>query len=106
MIDEDTIGNWQKKFKASISLKDYLEENYISYSGKLTIEERELVKNYIKENIITDSKQVLSYIEEKFGKIYTAQGMQALLHKLGFSYQQLSLFPSKADLEKPRVLGV
>jgi transposase len=31
-----------------------------------------------------------------------AQGMQRLLYKLGFSYKQLSLFPSKADLAKQR----
>ncbi len=102
MIDEDTIVNRRKKFTVSNSLKDYLEDNYISYTGKITSEEKEIIKSYIKENTIVDSKQVIAYVEEKFGKTYTPQGMQTLLHKSGFSYKQLSLFPSKADLEKQR----
>lgn len=102
MLDEDTIGNWFKKFTMSIGFSGYLEDNYSSYKGKLTPEEITQIKNYIKTNIIIDSRQVISFVEDKFDKTYSRSGMQKLLNKLGFSYKQLSLFPSKLDIEKQK----
>lgn len=102
MIDEDTIGNWVRKFESSINFRTYLEDNYFTYKGKLTPEEMIQVKTYINENIIIDSKQVIDFVEKEFGKSYTSVGMQKLLHRLGFSYKQLTLFPSKADIEKQK----
>jgi transposase len=102
MLDEDTISAWLKKINLSSDFSAYLRDNYSSYYGKLTSEEKERIKDYIRNNIITDCRQVISSIEENFAKSYSLSGMQKLLSALGFSYKQLSLFPSKLDAEKQK----
>jgi transposase len=98
MLDEDTISNWIKKFQVSSTLKQWLKNNYSAYNGKLNQNELSQVKHYVRENIITDVKQVICYVEEQFHQSYSQSGMRHLLHSLGFSYKQLCLFPTKADI--------
>lgn len=57
---------------------------------------------YLTANIILNVKQVIAYIKDHFGTSYSLSGMKDLLHSLGFSYKQLILFPSKADIEKQK----
>lgn len=45
---------------------------------------------------------MIRYIEGEFGVTYSSSGMQNLLHHLGFCYKQLTLFPSKSDIEKQK----
>ncbi len=102
MLDEDTISSWIKKFKSSTNIKIWLDNNYIAYKGKLTPDQLSQLKVYLTTNIILTAKQVISYVKEHFGESYSLSGMKDLLHSLGFSYKQLTLFPSKADLEQQK----
>lgn len=102
LVDEDTISNWVKKFKSSKDIKIWLRNNYIAYNGKLNPEERSQLKTYLTENIILNARQVISYVKEHFGTAYSVSGMKDLLHSLGFSYKQLNLFPSKANIEQQK----
>lgn len=100
LLDEDTIGRWVKNFESSSSLEKWLRNNYVAYRGKLDTEELSQVKCYVKENIIVDIKQVIAYVKKQFSIDYSPSGMRSVLHSLDFSYKQLSLFPTKADIEK------
>lgn len=102
MLDDDTISNWVKKFKSSINIKIWLNDNYIGYQGKLNSEQIFQLKSYLTKNLILNAKQVISYVTEHFGMSYSLSGMKDLLHNLGFSYKQLTLFPSKADIEQQK----
>lgn len=100
LIEQNTVGNWFKKFKNSGNIAKYLDDNYLPYWGKLNSHQLVKVRRYVQENIIIDSKQVIEYVKEQFGVEYSLSGMKNLLNYLGFAYKQLSLFPSKADIEK------
>ena len=102
MLDEDTISSWIKKFNSSKNIKMWLDNNYIAYKGKLNPDQLSQLKMYLTNNIILNAKQVISYVKEHCGKSYSLSGMKDLLHSLGFSYKQLTLFPSKADIEKQK----
>jgi len=102
MLDEDTITNWVQKFKSTINIKRWLENNYIAYNGKLTLTEISQLKTYLNENIILTVRQIIDYVKHYFGTTYSLSGMKDLLHALNFSYKQLSLFPSKADIEQQK----
>ena len=43
-----------------------------------------------------------AWVEETFGVAYTASGMTAVLHRLGFVYKKPKLIPGKADAEAQR----
>jgi transposase len=102
LIDEDTVSNWFKRFKISHNTAAFLGDDYLPYQGKLNYQQTERVKHYVNENNIIDSKQIIEYIKEQFGITYSTSGIQYLMKALGFAYKQLTLFPSKADIEKQK----
>ncbi|MCP5502237.1 MAG: IS630 family transposase [Leptospiraceae bacterium] len=89
MLDEDTVSNWKKKFIESKNMEDWLALNFIPYKGKLQEIQLMELKQHILESIITDSKQLIPYIKEKFGAEYSERGVRNLLKLLKFSYKQL-----------------
>ena len=100
LLDDDTIRTWLKKFKKSNDVKDYIEDNYVPYSGRLNSCQITELKEYLKENIVSDAKQLVSFIRQKYSLEYSISGARSLLHSLGYTFKQLCLFPSKADIEK------
>lgn len=102
LMNKNTITYWIKKFKSCSSINDWIQKNYKPYPGKLKPAQLEQVKNYIRENILIDVKPVITYIKSNFNTDYSRSGTTKLLKSIGFSYKQLSLFPSKADIEKQK----
>jgi len=102
LINKNTITYWIQKFKSGSAVNDWLQKNYKPYSGKLNSAQIEQVKNYIREHILIDIKPVITYIKSNFNIEYSRSGITKQLKAIGFSYKQLSLFPSKADIEKQK----
>jgi len=102
LIDLNTITKWKRSFNEKTSLSDWFQSNYKSYEGKLSDSDLELVSNFVEANLITDSKEVVDFIEKTFEKTYSKSGICRLLDRLGFSYKYTSLFPSKYDKEAQR----
>lgn len=50
--------------------------------------------------MIVSCQQVVDYIKEEFSITYSKSGVNKLLRRLGYSFKQLSLFPSKLDPDK------
>ena len=63
----------------------------------MTSEEQKQVKDYVLENVISDSKQVIAFIRKTFDKQYRPSGIVDLLDRLGFVYKKTTLVPSKYD---------
>lgn len=99
LIDNDTVRNWDKGFETKKSLKNWLATNCVGYQGKLSAKQEKIVANYVDENIISDSKQVIEFIRGKFKKEYSLSGMVDFLKRLGFKYKMTRLTPSKYDAE-------
>lgn len=81
-------------------MSDWLGNEYNGYVGKLNQKELDMVSTYVEEQVITDSKQVVRYIKSTFGIDYKIDGVTKMLHRLGFSYKQTVILPSKLDPEK------
>lgn len=99
MIDQDTITKWKKKFLKSENLETWLNYNYVPYEGRLSKTEIEALKSFINDNIINDSKQIICFIRERFGKEYSLSGMLNLLKILNYNYKQLIKFNKKSEPE-------
>ncbi|MCK5210078.1 MAG: IS630 family transposase [Cyclobacteriaceae bacterium] len=50
--------------------------------------------------MVVSCQQVREYIENEYGEVYTLSGVNKLLYRLGYSFKQLSLYPSKLDVIK------
>lgn len=97
LLDEDTIAKWRNKFKKRKLFSDWLSTNTTGYSGRLTPEQEQAVEQLVVGEMVTDAKQVVSFIKDSFGIDYTVDGATKLLHRLGFVYKQTTLVPGKLD---------
>ena len=99
MLDEETVTKWRKKFKESVSIGEFINLRYEGSKCRLNEEQIVRVKEFINNNIVTKSQQVILFIHESFEVKYTISGIKAFLHKNGFSYKQLIKFNSKSNEE-------
>jgi transposase len=102
LIDDDTVRNWQKQFEDQKFFSAWLQNNYKHYSGKLTSDELKMVETFLKDNIISDSKQIIQFVKAEFGITYSASGLVSLLHRLGYEYKNTILIPSNYSPEKQK----
>src|SRR5438105_663203 len=100
LLDQDTVTKWKKLYEQSKYLSDWLGDENNGYRGRLTREQEKLVEKYVKDAIITDSLQVVEYIQNTFGISYTIDGVSKLLHRLGFAYKQIIGIPGGLNAEK------
>jgi len=51
------------------------------------------------QHIYHTAKEVVAWVQQRFGQDYSPRGMHGLLHRLGFSFQKIRLVPGKIDVE-------
>lgn len=100
-IDDSTIRRYEKTYK-ELGIDKYLESNYHVYTGKLSIEQKSILKLELSTNLYQTSKQICEWIKTEFDKNYTPEGIVNLLHKLGFSYKKTKLEPCNYDISKQK----
>lgn len=101
-ISADTVSAYVAKYEQE-GLSVYLSDHYQGYVGKLSVEEQEVLKAELKQNLYTNSHQIKAYIWTQFSKSYGTSGLVSLLHRLGFSYKKTKLVPCEADVAQQEV---
>jgi len=94
ILDEKTIRRWRDRYLNRKNITSFIFHDCTGYTGKLNQTELKAVNQYVEENLISDSKKVRLFIQERFGITYTKNGCIALLHQLGFKYKQTTVMPS------------
>jgi transposase len=97
-ISSQTVKSYVKTYEEK-GLDYYLENHYLGYSGKLTAEQKEVLKEELRTNLYATSQAIADFIFSKFGVKYTSTGLIPLLHQLGFSYKKTKLVPCQVDTE-------
>lgn len=100
LLDEDTITKWKRLYEQSQYLSDWLGDEHNGYRGRLTREQERMVEKMVEKEIITDCQQIVVYVQNTFGIVYTIDGVSKLLHRLGFVYKQVVGIPGKLNEEK------
>ena len=98
LIDPNTVRNHFKQYKQG-GLSGLL---HLAYRGSdCDLNEAELadLDAHVQTNLYLTAKDVAVWVKAEFGVTYTASGMTALLHRLGFVYKKPKLVPGKADPE-------
>jgi transposase len=99
LLDEQTVRTIRDRF-VSDGIDEFLKDSYTLYAGKLTDEQKEVVRIFVRENVILDSILVITFIKTQWNIDYTRSGITNLLHSLGFTYKKTKLVPSRANLLK------
>jgi transposase len=96
LIDQDTVTKIKKKYDKG-QFSDWLADAYKGYAGKLTKEQEGDIDRHVQESLITDCRQLIVYIQKKYGIPYSISGVTKLLTRLNFSYKLTVLIPGKLD---------
>ncbi len=54
------------------------------------------IKQYLKDNIVSEAKEIQDYIATRFNINYSLSGTTTLLHRLNFAYKKVIAVPQKA----------
>ena len=100
LIDKNTVSGWKDRYLNRKDTQEWLLTQCIGYQGKLSEDQETEVDKYVQKNLISDARQVQSFIKKGFQKTYTISGAIERLHRLGFNYKQTTLMPAKIDPEK------
>lgn len=99
LLDEDTVNKIKKKYDKGQFFSDWLADAHKGYKGKLTREQEADIDHYVQGSLITDCRQLIDYVQKKYGITYSIPGMTKLLNRLDFSYKLTVLIPGKLDPE-------
>lgn len=96
LVDPNTVRNYFRRYQQGglTGLRD------VAYRGSACeLSDAELVSldMHVQAHLYLTAKDVAVWVDEQFGVTYTASGMTALLHRLGFVYKKPKLVPGKAD---------
>lgn len=98
-VDVPTVYRYAKDYQ-QMDILDYLRDNHVAYSGKLSEAQEERLIKEVSENLYLTSKEVAAYILRELGVAYVDKGVVKLLHRLGFSYKKTKQVPAKANRSK------
>jgi transposase len=76
-----------------------IKTNYQGSKSFLTKEQTEELIAHLEANLYHHNHQIVMYIKEKYGVIYTIAGLHKWLHRQGFSYKKPKGHPHKSDPE-------
>jgi transposase len=96
LVDANTVRNYFKRYRDG-GLPRLLEVAYRGRACELSEAERAVLEAHLESRLYLSAKEIAAWVEESFAARYTASGMTALLHRLGFVYKKPKLVPGKAD---------
>ena len=96
LIDRKSILRHVKDYEKG-GIEKLLRDDYIPYMGKLTEKEKVKLKKDLREHTFLTAKAVRDHVWKKFDKSYSIDGINKLLHTLGFTYKKAKAVPAKAD---------
>jgi transposase len=105
LIDPNTVRNHFKRYQQG-GLPGLLHVAYRGSDCELSEAELAVLDAHLQTQIYLSAKDVAAWVQASFEVGYTASGMTALLHRLGFVYKKPKLVPGKADSEAQKAFLV
>lgn len=97
-IDDSTIHRYRASFQQD-GIETYLRTDYQGYWGRLSSMELSALRQELHRHLYTDSKQIITWVQEHFGVRYSLSGMIDVLHRIGFTYKQTKQVPCETDVK-------
>jgi len=100
LLDLKSIRRYINDFKAK--RMDSIEEEDKRKDGnrqgrRLTKEQLQEIDEYLKENIISDAKEIQILVKKQYDIDYSISAIHDILHSLGYVYKQVTITPQKSD---------
>ena len=95
-ITDGTIKSYIDAYENG-GISELLKKRHDGHNYKLNSEQEIALVNYVETYNVLSSKQTCSYVKNKFGKLFSDNGMTQTLKRLGFSYKKPKAVPCKAN---------
>lgn len=102
LLDEITIRRYEKEYKKK-GIDGLLEYRYHGSKGLLTPTQEQEFTQHLKTHTYHTVKEIVAYVQEKYQKKYSIEGMTHLLHRLHFVYKKTKVIPGKVNKEKQEI---
>lgn len=99
LLDEVTLRRYVQKYQEK-GVAGLLEYRYTGGQARLSLIQEQELRLYLKDHTKRAAKEVVAYIFETYGFLYSVIGVTKLLHRLGFSYKKPKVIPGKVSREK------
>ena len=85
LVDPKTINHWFARY-ADGGVDSLLKDGHRGGLSYLTPEQLRELESHLADTHYLHTKDIIAYIEKRFGVAYTQSGLTDLLHRLGFVY--------------------
>ena len=96
LIDRDTVRKYGRYYQSG-GTDNLLTMGYQGSQRYLTDEQLNALDIHLQETLCQTAKEVVPYVQKRWGILYSVSGMTALLHSLGYVYKKPKIVPGKAD---------
>ena len=94
LFDPDTVRDYYKRYKKG-RLDELLRMSYVGSEALLNATQLKELDAHLQDHLYDTAEAVARYVEERWGVHYTASGMTAALHRLGYVHKKAKLEPGK-----------
>ena len=101
LLDDQTIRNYETRYKSN-GIDGLISDNYVGCVSRLTPEQEDQLKIHLRENTYIAAKEIVEYVKQTFGAVYTPEGLVHTLKRIGFTYKKTTIIPGKSDPEKQK----
>lgn len=101
MIDEDTVGNYLKRYEAG-GIAGLLKDAYLGSQPMLSCAEMDELTKHLEVQTYLTVESIVEYVSQTYQVSYSISGMRHLLHRLKFVYKKTKAVPGKANAELQR----
>ena len=101
LVDEKTVGRYVERYRQDCRGEFWLMD-YHGSEPKLTETQMQRLDTHLQSRIYLTVAGIAAYVRQRFGVIYSEQGMTNVLHRLDFSYKKPKVVPGKANAEAQR----
>lgn len=94
LIDPDTVRDYYKRYKNG-GIDELLRMSFVGSEALLDAGQLAELDAHLQTHLYQTAESVARYVEQRWGVRYTASGMTAVLHRLGYRYKKAKLEPGK-----------
>jgi transposase len=94
LFDPDTVRDYSKRYKQG-GLDELLRMSYVGSEALLNATQLKALDAHLQDRLYDTAQAVARYVEARWGVHYSASGMTAVLHRLGYVHKKAKLEPGK-----------
>ena len=94
LFDPDTVREYFKRYQKG-GLDELLRMRYVGSEALLDASQMRELDAHLQEHLYDTAEAVARYVERRWGVRYSANGMTAVLHRLGYVHKKAKLEPGQ-----------